>query len=183
MLRITRTYMAIIGLAFMLGMGLMAQIAQAADLERFAGNYKGSAMVELYDGSEAKRDLSVSIKPNSEGFRLEWSTITYRDSGAKEKRYVINFVDSAREGVFAAAMKRNVFGHEVPLAPMKGKPYLGARIKDDTLSVYSLFVNSDGSYELQQYDRTLMDGGLQLEFTRLHNGEPLRSISIFLERE
>lgn len=182
MVRVAKFSMVVLGLTLVLMAGL-AERAIAADLARFSGDYKGSALVELYDGSEAQRDLSVSIRPNDEGFRLEWSTTTYRDSGAKEKRYSINFVDSARDGVFAAAMKRNVFGHEVPLDPMKGEPYLWARIKDDTLTVFSLFVNNDGSYELQQYDRTLVENGLQLEFRRLHEGRPLRSISTFLERQ
>lgn len=181
-MRVINTYIA----AFSLLLVLMLSSAQLAlagpDLERFAGSYEGSAMVELYDGSEAQRDMSVLIAPNDNGFRLEWSTITYRDSGTKEKRYGINFIDSARDGVYAAAMKRNVFGHEVPLDPMKGEPYLWARVKDDTLTVFSLFVNSDGSYELQQYDRTLKEGGLQLEFRRLHEGKPLRSISTFLKK-
>lgn len=174
------TYAALAWLVLMFTAGTLF----ASDLvSRFAGTYKGSATVELYDGTEAQRDMSVTITPNKDGFRLDWTTTTYRTSGAKEKSYTINFVQSKREGVFAAAMKRNVFGHEVPLDPMKGEPYLWARITDDTLTVFSLFVNDDGSYELQQYDRTLADGGLQLEFRRIHEEGPLRSISTFLKRQ
>lgn len=161
---------------------MIASLAQA-DLSRFVGDYAGSAEVEIYDGSTAKRDMSVSIKTTKDGFRLRWTTTTYRDTDAKAKTYVINFVDSARDGVYAAAMKRNVFGHEVPLDPMKGEPYLWARVKGDTLSVYSLFVNADGSYELQQYDRTLVEDGLQLEFKRLNEGQKLRTINTVLKRQ
>ena len=153
-----------------------------ADVERFVGDYSGSAEVELYDGTFAKRDMSVSISKTKAGFSVRWSSTTYRDDKSKEKSYQIGFVPTERGDVYAAAMKQNVFGHEVPLDPMKGEPYVWARIKGDTLSVYSLYVNADGSYEMQQFDRTIAEGGLQLEFQRVSNGVAQRSISTFLKR-
>jgi len=161
----------------------LAATALRAEIDRFVGDYSGSAEVDLYDGTKAKRDMSVSISETKTGFIVRWSSITHRDGRAKEKSYRIGFVPTERGDVFAAAMKQNVFGHQVPLDPMKGEPYVWARIKDDTLSVYSLFVNGDGSYELQQFDRTLAEGGLQLEFQRVSNGVAQRSISTFLKRD
>jgi hypothetical protein len=79
-------------------------------------------------------------------------------------------------------MKRNVFGHDVQLDPMKGEPYVWARIHGDTLSVYSLFVAEDGGYEIQQFDRTLATGGLDLDFQSVRNGEIQRTVSTFLTR-
>jgi len=128
--------------------------------------------------------MSVSIRANKDGFTVSWSTISYREGDtAKEKAYTIDFVASDRDGVFAAAMTRNVFGHVVQMDPMKGEPYVWSRIHDDTLTVYSLFVGPEGGYELQQFDRTLADGGLMLEFKRLRDGEPQRSVSTFLKRQ
>ena len=170
-------------LVFSLAFFLFATSALRAEIERFVGDYSGSAEVDLYDGTRAKRDMSVSISKTKAGFSVKWSSTTYRDGKSKEKSYQIGFVPTERGDVFAAAMKQNVFGHEVPLDPMKGEPYVWARIKGDTLSVYSLFVNADGSYEMQQFDRTLADGGLQLEFQRVSNGLPQRSISTFLKRD
>lgn len=161
----------------------LAATALRADIDRFVGNYSGSAEVDLYDGTKAKRDMSVSISESKTGFIVRWSSTTHRDGRAKEKSYRIVFVPTERSDVFAAAMKLNVFGHQVPLDPMKGEPYVWARIKGDTLSVYSLFVNGDGGYELQQFDRSLVEGGLQLEFQRVSNGVAQRSISTFLTRD
>ena len=115
---------------------------------------------------------------------MEWTTATYRPNGSvKEKSYAISFVPSDRDGVFAAAMKANVFGKQVQLDPMKGEPYVWARIIGDTLSVYSLHVDEEGGYEVQQFDRTLAEGGLSLEFQSVRNGVIENTVSAFLERE
>jgi hypothetical protein len=79
-------------------------------------------------------------------------------------------------------MKRNVFGHGVQLDPMKGEPYVWSRIDGETLSVYSLFVAEDGGYEIQQFNRTLTEGGLDLEYKAVRNGEIQRTVQAFLER-
>lgn len=158
--------------------------ATAEEIDRFVGEYTGSAEIVNADGSSAPRDMSVWIESTGKGFSVKWSTITYRaDGDSKEKVYEIFFVPSDRDGVFSAAMKKNVFGHEVQLDPMKGEPYVWARIIYDTLTVYSLFVDEDGGYELQQFDRTLAEGGLKLDFARVSNGMKKRTTSAFLERQ
>ncbi|MHA6261741.1 hypothetical protein ACXYMO_00935 [Arenibacterium sp. CAU 1754] len=162
-----------------------AVAAQAnAPISAFEGDYAGSAKVEMADGTSAQRDMSVSIRETKEGFTVKWTSTTYKPDGrGKEKSYQISFVPSDRAGVFAAAMTKNVFGHAVPLDPMKGEPYVWARIQDQTLTVFSLFVNADGGYEMQQFDRTLADGGLDLNFKRFRNGEAQSAVSTFLKRE
>ena len=163
--------------------GFSATMAFAASIEPFVGDYSGSADVENFDGTKAMRNMSVSIKENKNGFSVEWSTKTHREDGtSKEKSYDISFVASDRPDVFAAAMTKNVFGHEVQMNPMKGEPYVWARIMGDTMTVYSLFVDADGGYELQQFDRTLAEGGLNLEFSRVSDGIKQRTSSAFLKR-
>jgi hypothetical protein len=176
-LRPTHVWIALVSWLFLAGAAL-------ADVSRFVGSYAGTAEVEAFDGTMQQRDMSVEISQTDKGFIVAWSTKTYRAGrDAKEKAYQIEFVPSDRDGIFAAAMARNVFGHSVQQDPMKGEPYVWSRIVGDTLTVYSLFVNEEGGYELQQFDRTLVDGGLQLEFTALFNGERQRSVSTFLERQ
>lgn len=153
-------------------------------IARFVGSYSGTAEIVNADGSKTPRDLSVRIETTRRGFSVKWSTVTYREDGdISEKNYDISFTPSDRDGVYAAAMKKNVFGHEVQLDPMKGEPYVWARITGDTLTVYSLFVDHDGGYELQQFDRTLAEGGLQLDFKRISDGMQKRTTSAFLQRE
>ena len=163
---------------------IMAAAAAQADISRFVGNYVGAAEVVSVDGSTRPRDMSVEVTEIDNGFRVSWTSTTYRaDGSAKEKSYTIDFEPSERDGVYAAAMKRNVFGHNVQLDPMKGEPYVWGRIDGDTLSIYSMFVTEDGGYEIQQFDRTLATGGLELEFQNVLNGVIQRTVSTFLEKQ
>ena len=160
-----------------------AGVAAAQDVTRFAGSYEGSAEVTAADGTKIPRDMSVEVSETKDGFRVKWTSVTYRTDGrTKEKSYAIDFVPSGRDAVYAAAQQKNVFGHLVQLDPMKGEPYVWARIDDDTLTVYSLFVSEAGGYSLQQYDRTLADGGLNLRFQNIRDGEILRAVETFLTR-
>ena len=168
---------------FVVLFGMWAQVA-AADISRFVGDYTGSAEVLSADGTLTPRDMSVSISEGRKGFTVKWTSTTYKPDGrVKEKSYSIDFVASERPGIYAAAMTRNVFGHTVQLDPMKGEPFVWGRINQDTLTVFSLFVDDVGGYELQQFDRTLAEGGLMLEFTNLHNGVKQRSVSTFLAKQ
>lgn len=182
----------------MLGLGQKVRVATAAvsialcvagsvaqaQVERFVGSYEGSAQVVDADGSTKPRDMSVVIEDTKGGFTVSWTSVTYRpDGSSKEKSYTIDFEPSDRSGIFAAAMKRNVFGHNVQMDPMKGEPYVWARIEGDTLSVFSIFVTENGGYDIQQFDRTLAEGGLQLEFRSLTDGAVKRRVSTFLTRK
>lgn len=163
---------------------MLLAMPAAADISRFLGDYSGSAPVRYEDGTSQQRDMSVSIRETGEGFLVAWTTTTEKEDGRrKTKSYEIEFRPSPREGIYAAAQKRNVFGHSVQLDPMKGEPYVWGRIDGDTLSVYSLFVTPSGDYEMQQFDRTLTEGGLQLVFTAEKAGEPERRVETFLKRE
>lgn len=153
-------------------------------LKEMEGFYSGSAEIVRADGSTSNRDMSVAIETTRDGFEVAWSTTSIRANGSvKEKDYVIEFVPSERENVYSAAMERNVFGHEVQLDPMKGEPFVWARTQDATLTVFSLFVDEAGDYELQQFDRTLVEGGLKLEFRAVRNGQVTRSVNTFLARQ
>ena len=179
-LAVTRQALA---LCFCICALVLAAAAARADITRFAGSYEGSADVISADGTARPRDMSVTIEPTDEGYRVDWTSTTYRPNGtAKSKSYSIEFVPSDRADVYASAMKRNVFGHAVQLDPMKGEPYVWSRIDGDTLSVYSLFVAEDGGYEIQQFNRTLTDGGLTLEYQSVRNGAIQRTVTTFLKK-
>ena len=162
---------------------LSGQIA-FADMSRFVGEYSGRAEVETRAGDISLRDMSVVIRETKIGYSVTWTSTTEKSDGRRKvKSYQIEFQPTERDGVFSAAMKRNVFGHTEQLDPMKGEPYVWSRITGDTLTVFSMFVAPNGDYEMQQYDRTLVEGGLQLNFNSHRNGIPTRFISTFLSRQ
>ncbi|MEM7194158.1 MAG: hypothetical protein AAF402_04355 [Pseudomonadota bacterium] len=155
-----------------------------AQIESFIGHYEGSAEVEVA-GQSQKRDLSVDILDGDDGgYTVKWKSTIYKSSGkVKEKEYKINFVSTKRKGIYSSAMGTNVFGNPVALDPMKGDPYVWARIQGNVMTVYSLLIDEQGGYEMQEYHRTLVEGGLELDYRRVRNGEPLRSVKTFLKRK
>ena len=157
---------------------------ETSSIASFFGHYEGRTMKG--DGQESIRDLNVTIEPvavRRDGFRIIWSTIIRRSGGEpKRKSYEIEFVPTGRPGIFSSAMRTDMFGNAVPLDPLKGDPFVWCRISGQTLTVYALTITDTGSYDLQVYDRTLREGGLDLKFTRLNEGEPPKVITAFLER-
>lgn len=169
--------------ALALALLLPASNAAAADFERFIGSYAGSAQVES-DGATRQRDMSVTIAASGKGFEVNWKSISHRADGRiKEKKYSIDFLPTRRDGIYASAMGVDVFGNPTPLDPMKGDPYVWGRITGDTLTVFSLLIDQNGGYEMQEYNRTLTAGGLDLDYQRIRNGEKLKRIRVFLEKE
>jgi hypothetical protein len=171
----------VLTLALLFGNAARASAHEIAD---FVGFYIGSAEVE--HGGEARdlRDLSVVIEETSKGLTVQWSTVSEKEDGRrKEKSYTVEFIASDRNGIYSAAMHRNVFGHEVQQDPMKGEPYVWARLTGDVLTVFSMFIHRNGDYEMQQYDRRLTETGLSLVFSSHRNGLPLRQIKADLLRQ
>ncbi len=157
--------------------------AWAQDIEPFLGSYKGNAEF-VFDGKVEERDMSASIARKDDGFEVSWTTVIYKSDGRiKESTYTIGFVPSVRDNIYGSAMKTNVFGKPEPLDPLNGEPFVWARLEGQTLSVYSLFIDEIGGYQMQEFHRTLADGGLDLLFRRLHNGEPQKEIRTFLARQ
>ena len=144
--------------------------AQADNITPFLGAYTGSADFDE-NGTSVHRDMSAKIAETDDGFSISWTSDT------------IEFVPSARDGIYSSAMQTNVFGKQIPLNPLKGEPFVWSRIVGNTLTVFSLFINEAGNYEMQEYHRTLTEGGLDLEFRRFQNGEKVRAVETFLKRE
>lgn len=163
---------------------LLAAPAFSAQITPFIGAYSGDAEVDR-NGELEKRDLSVEITETKDGFIVAWVSTRYRPDGrVKESSYEIEFQPTDRDGIYSAAQKRNVFGHSVQLDPMKGEPFVWGRITGDTLTVFSLFVAQDGGYQMQEYNRTLADGGLDLNYKSIENGGAVtRVIDAFLARD
>jgi len=163
------------------GMGT-AHAAPATAIDAFYGTYEGHTISDDGEGL-SKRDLGVEIVPLDRGFRLTWTTVKHRADGrAQRKSYTIDFRATRRDGVYASAMRINKFGSRVPLDPMKGEPFVWARLAGQTLTVYALMIDDNGVYEMQVYDRTVTDAGLDLEFNRYRDGVKLRTITGTLVR-
>lgn len=160
-----------------------APVAVAEDLPitAFAGHFAGTGIAkDEIDGSvdDTLRNIDVIITPDGDVFALSWATILRRDGDADDSEIKQNH----HALFFEPADRANVFKSGVEVDPLAGWPFIWARIKGRTLTVYSLLVHDDGSYEIQTYDRTLSDAGMELYFTRVRDGRLVRSVSGTLVR-
>lgn len=156
--------------------------AGAEEYDDFVGSYEGT-FSGIIEGEERTRDLSVQIEKIDEGFNVSWATTTFKKGKEKSKEYSIDFLETDREHIYKAAQKKNLFGGRDPLDPMKGDPYFWARIEGRKLTVYAMIVTEAGGYEMQTFDRVLTDdNNLQLTFSRIKDGEVMKTITSTLVR-
>ena len=155
-----------------------------ADYSPFVGDYTGQVVIGTANELE-KRDLDVSVRRETEGFSLEWSTETQRPDGRiKSDRYFVAFKPVAtRPGHYIPTDKIDRFGKRFPINPLEGDPQLTAKIDGKTMYVYASLITEDGAHEVQTYERTLVPGGMKLKFSRVRNGEATRAIEVDLKRE
>ena len=179
-----RFFIALIAPLFSAFLTVFAAMPAAADLSRFNGTFVGNAEITTENGEAEPRDLTTTIKADGDSFELIWTSVTYRGDGrTKSVTYDIEFVPSTRENIYQSAMKTNLFGKATPLDPLLGEPFVWARFEGDTFSVFSLFINETGDYDMQEFHRTLVPDGLDLFFRRVHNGVPVREINALLVRQ
>ncbi len=153
-----------------------AAVADDLPIAAFAGHFAGTGIAkdeisETFD--ETLRNIDVIITPDGDGFALSWATILRKDGDADET----NIKQNHHALFFEATEHTSVFQSGVEVDPLAGWPFIWARIQDRTLTIHSLLVHEDGSYEMQTYDRTLTDASMELYFTRFRDGRLVRSVS------
>jgi hypothetical protein len=141
----------------------------------FHGDWQGKEL-SVDDGSaelEATADdLSVRIAPDGSGFRMTWTALSREGSGGPLARHLVEarFEPADRPGVFVFNPKQSslllrLFGDPATSNPLEGEPLLWARLEGETLSVYGLAINLDGSFDLYQHVRTLTGEGMTARHT------------------
>ena len=150
--------------------------AQGGGIQRFYGTYAGEAISESGDELD-KRDINAEIAPQGKGFKVSFTVVIKRGSDKPRRdEYTIAFLPTKRPGIYSSAMRTDVFGNAVPKDPLVGDPYMWARLDGDKLWRYALFVTDTGGYEMQTYEYTLVAGGMDLRFSRVRDGEVLRTV-------
>ena len=145
-------------------------------IDAFFGTFSGGAIAENEDSiyfAVTARDTDVTIRPEGKGFSVNWTSVIRRGGDPKKpdvrrKSTTKAFAPTGTAGLYRAAGK---------LAdPLEGDELSWARIKGSTLTVYLMVIDSAGAYQLQRYDRTLSPTGMQLTFTRVKDGERVRTV-------
>jgi hypothetical protein len=165
------------GLALAALLGALVAEAQGSGIERFFGTYVGEAVSESGDGLD-KRDINAEIAPQGKGFKVSFTVVIKREKDKPRRdEYTIAFLPTKRPGIYGSAMRTDVFGNAVPKDPLVGDPYMWARLDGDKLWRYALFVTDAGGYEMQTYEYSLVPGGLSLRYSRVRDGEVLRTVT------
>lgn len=150
--------------------------ARAQDLApaAFHGTFQGSGFAEdndsIYFGTTV-RDLDVIIAPSGSGFSVTWTTII-RGGGDPDKPNVRRKTQTA---AFSPTENAGVFRGTPSGDPLTGNSYVWARIEANTLTVFIMSIGKSGEYNMQSYARTLSGYGMELVFTRIRDGEPVRT--------
>ena len=156
------------------GFAAEARAQDTLPVDAFVGQWQGMGVASGESGhyiDESVRDLDVTIRGDNDRFTVDWTTVLRKGPvGAREverKETSVTFEPSPRPSVFRATAGGDIYGSD-------GLTW--ARIDRQTLVIYRLVLNDDGAMELSRYSRTLLGGGMELEFTRLRDGEPVRSV-------
>lgn len=185
-MNLTRTFLVAVVLmatctAALDGVAAEGKVRSIAD---FFGTYMGHKSEVIGEGVP-NQHLQVTIRRHQkEGFTIDWSTtVAMSDGTARIKKHSIDFHPVRRQpGLFASGMRKDVFGHMVPLDPLSGDPYVWASLHDDTLTVSALYIADDGGYEIHTYKRTLADSGMTLRFERIRNGARITLLNAELRK-
>ena len=158
--------------------------ARAASLEPFFGTYVGVAEVQDFvDGETRQRDMDIVIEPYKRGgFQIHWVNVSLIDGkravpGVERRVQTVLFEPAADRGFFVEVAEADPFRERGETQPMRGDPVRWASLDEEGLHVYSFVVLEDGRYELQVYDRTLTDIGLDIKFQRIVDSQVVREIT------
>jgi hypothetical protein len=170
--------------AFLLAGVPVAPGVSAASLEPFFGSYVGVAEVkDPDDGGIRQRDMDIVIEPYKHGgFKIHWVNVSLVDGkravpGVERQVQTVLFEPAEDRDFFVEAAENNPFRERDETRPMRGDPVRWASLDDQGLHVYSFVVLEDGRYELQVYDRTLTDIGLDIRFQRIVDSAVVREIT------
>jgi hypothetical protein len=167
----------VLGLLVSVLLAAAAAEAQDAAIQRFFGTYAGEAISESGDELD-KRDINAEITPQGKGFKIRFTVVVKRGSDKpKRDEYTITFLPSKRANIYSSAMRTDVFGNSVPKDPLVGDPYMWARLDGNKLWRYALFVTESGGYEMQTYEYVLTPTWLDLRYSRVRDGEVLRTVT------
>jgi hypothetical protein len=161
----------------------LAQDARGASLEPFFGSYVGVAEVQnLPNGDVRRRDMDIEIEPYKQGgFKIHWINVTLVDGqraapGVERRVQTVLFEPAENRGFFVEVQEDNPFRERAETRPMRGDPVRWASLDEQGLHVYAFLVLEDGSYEMQVYDRSLTDIGIDITFQRIVDGKVVRRI-------
>jgi hypothetical protein len=145
--------------------GAGAASADQPTIADFYGEWRG--VDARGQGDVEPGDLSVTIRPDGDGFRMGWTALEIGSGGGVSGRQEVgvSFAPTGKPGVFAyreepGSMLERLFASPATSNPLEGETLLWARLAGPTLTVYSLALEDDGGFRLDRHERTLQEGSM-----------------------
>ncbi|HEX7005542.1 MAG TPA: hypothetical protein VF274_00245 [Alphaproteobacteria bacterium] len=148
---------------------------QNLSIKAFRGNWTGSAVSNNRDSiyfGVTIRDLDFTLEGDDQAFTVHWTTVMRRGGtpdrpNIRRKETTVRFVPAASPGVWRGVESGD---------PLAGKDTIWGRVRGRSLILYFLDITDTGTYALSRYVRTLSGSGMDLEFTLIVDGEPVRTV-------
>ena len=145
-------------------------------IQAFFGSFSGTGLAESEDSAYfgvTLRDLDLKITAApADGFVITWTTVLRQGGNPAQP----NVRKRAASLTFVPGPGPNQFRGADSGDPLAGKPMVWARIARNTLYIHEMSVLADGRYDLQTYARSLSGNGMQLVYTRVTDGERMRTV-------
>lgn len=162
---------------------VLAQQPAPGPLAPFIGRFVGSGLSAGEDIDflgVTRRDLDVEIRAAGDGFSARWTTVLRTGPSREEIRTrrrenEATFVPIAdRPGFYRGTQSGDLFA---------GQSIIWARLRGSTLTITEIALQPDGRLDQSIYVRTLTQTGMQLQFTRMTDGERTRIVRGRLTRQ
>ena len=175
------------------GLAVASAGAAAEDptIEDFAGDWRGAELRVSGAAEDLKpspADLDVQVVAADAGFQMSWTVFRRAEGGTFESQKIdASFAPTERPGVFAfepgsSSLLTRLFADPATANPLEGEALLWARLAGATLTVYSLAIDTDGSFDLDRYARTLTDQGMTARYDHRIENDLILTVEGRLER-
>lgn len=152
-------------------------------LAPFFGRFTGtglSAGEDIDFLGVTRRDLDIEIRPAGEGFTARWTTVL-RTGPSREE---IRTRRRESEATFTPVADRPGFYRGIASGDLfSGQTLMWARVRGTSLTITEITLMADGRLDQGIYVRTLTQAGMQLQFTRMIDGERSRIVRGRLSRQ
>ncbi|WP_169570252.1 hypothetical protein [Sneathiella limimaris] len=146
-------------------------------IKAFEGVWEGSAISENSNSElfpVSVRDMDVEVRLLDQGkFALKWRTVQ------RQKGAIDNPTEVLRETerVYVPEPGKSYWAAEKSGNPLKGDYTSWAVMAGQTLTVYSMAIRENGTYDMLIYKRTLTGLNMKLEFSAFRNGKLRRTVT------
>jgi hypothetical protein len=148
------------------------------------GAYVGRAHdVDLRTGEKLERDIDIVIEPvEGGGLRVTWTNVTLVDGrrdvpGVKRRSDEMLLTPAPDRDFFLAGTGYDPFQAKQEVDPHRGDALRWGVRNGNTVVAYSFAILEDGRYELQTYERRLVEDRLALSFERVVDGTVTRKMT------